>query len=293
MNKKIIAIPFIFFFIFLIINIQCLSGDVTITFKIPSAVAFQITVCHPQVSIYTKPEIVLNVTSNSPPDEDTWVYSLNFQENQTFDPNTTILAYPDDNFLDVCANSTNGTWSCESVDFNMLPEDRLRISSVSEVDVVTTITNRSCVDSLLTTKTDVYKCVTDYCFWVNQTQTEYCPNGCAANNIECNSPIHVNPMIYVAIVLALILMSGIFTYMGTRISDEHGSLQFLFFGASFIVLIVLLGLLSGFVTFGQTEIAGILTGGYQFIIYAFILVILYFLIKLFWSALQNFYGSKR
>jgi hypothetical protein len=117
---------------------------------------------------------------------------------------------------------------------------------------------------------------------VNETTT--CEAGCAENGLECKTPLNVPAEFYSAAGFGVAFMAALLAYLGTKVSNEHGSLQFLFFGASILSLIMLMGILSGYGMFNQSQILGTLLNGLQVAIVVFILVTAYFIIKMITSA---------
>ena len=117
-------------------------------------------------------------------------------------------------------------------------------------------------------------------------ETTNCEAGCAENGLECKTPLNVPAEFYSVAGFGVAFMAALLAFMGTKVSGEHGSLQYLFFGTSILSLIMLMGIISGYGMFNQSQILGTLVLGSQIAIVVFVLVTAYFIIKMITAAVQ-------
>jgi hypothetical protein len=73
-------------------------------------------------------------------------------------------------------------------------------------------------------------------------------------------------------------MAFILAYIGIKMKEQHWMMQFMFLGASLLVMLMMIFVISGSDVLTQLQIQNILTGGYGMIMWIIILFILYFII---------------
>lgn len=118
---------------------------------------------------------------------------------------------------------------------------------------------------------------------ITYNNTFTCPNGCANNGLECDSPAQAESFFAFAIVFSFAAFT--FAYLALKIDEEYKPLQFMFLAFSVLYIAFVTYIISGFSTLTLNNLNTIMVQSYIIGVMTVLGVVFYFMylliIKLF------------